>query len=266
MATKQTTIFNDGIKQFQRPSSTTAVTYDSYEQLLQRYDIKSVTGGTPNANGYLSVDDTNPSNVAFIKIYKTDVGGISRAALLESMSRGGTIYMLVTATGSIDATYRILFITDFGTYVSFQVEYVTGGGSIPSWPLNERIDRMDFDSDYPVVLNHGYNYLRVTNNSGRTQPIRLIRPPQLEAGEEVVVEIWTGTGGSSVEVKYELSIGDSSTNGPDSRNIYYPSSTTTNTPLTLAINTRGVVKFMGWYQSATRNGLWVLSASYLAVN
>ena len=112
MATKQTTIFNSGIKQFDRPTSTTNYTYDTYEQLLNRYDINSVTGGTPNANGYLSVDDTDPTNVANIKIYKTDINGTSRATLLESMSRGGTIYMLVTGTGSIDATYKILFITE----------------------------------------------------------------------------------------------------------------------------------------------------------
>ena len=94
MATNKTTIFNNGIKQFQRPSTATSISYKSYQNFLAYptgYRISSTSGTNPSSNGDLSVDSTNPTNVAFIEVRDNSGNGTNNSTFLNNIARGSQI-------------------------------------------------------------------------------------------------------------------------------------------------------------------------------
>lgn len=268
MATDQTTIFNQGIKQFLRPSTVTSISWSPYRNfttLPNGYGISSTSGGNPSSNGQLSVDDTNPTNVAFIEVYDNSGNGANNGAFLNSIVRGSQIRIQQFSTGQ-DIYYDVLFVNDMGSYVQYQVIY-DGGYAGGSFNTASTINTY-FYSDYEYELNHGYNLLTVTNTSTsnpQENNFRMRMPSNMEAGEELIVEILAGSGTTNnVIPSYIYCLnnpsGTSISDFSDEYTIFVPNGTSTNALLTLDSNDRAIMKFLSWYNSSTQNGLILLGA------
>ncbi len=225
-----------------RPASATSVTFDTYEQLLNKYSIISTTGTNPTANGQMSVDDTDPTNVAVIDIYKTDSTGTSRAAILGSMTVSGSLYLLQTGAGSTDAYYRIVNITDNTTYYTFQVTYMSGTGT---WATGT-VDRVDLDSHPYHQLSTGYNRLDVTNNSGVARNFVLAAPANATPGSIVYVELTRSAGGSSITPQYMVRGYNDNILYHKVKNIYLFENSSTATQMSLGVSDKAIIGLSTW--------------------
>lgn len=265
MATNQTTVFNQGIKQFLRPTSATSVTWTPYKAFLaSQYTINSVAGANPSANGHMSVDSSAANNVAFIEYYDVQNGGTNNGAFLNAIKRGATIRVLQTG-GTADEYYRVLYVSDQGSYVNIQVVWESGANG--TFLVSSTTVSYIY-TDYEYELNHGYNLITVTNDSSSNplgNTFRMKMPSDMEAGEELVVEILAGSGTlSNVIPSYIYCLNDPSglliSDFADQYALYVPNGTSTNALLTLDSNDRAVMKFLSWYNSSTQNGLIPLGA------
>ena len=224
-----------------RPASATTVTFDTYEQLNSKYSIISTAGANPTANGQMSVDDTDPTNVAVIDIYKTDTAGTSRAAILGSMTVSGSLYLLQTGTGATDAAYRILSITDNTTYYTFQVNYIpaTGNGT---WATGT-VDQIQLDSHPYYQLSTGYNRLDVTNSSGTARNFILAAPTDATPGSTVYVELTRSAGGDSILPQYMVRGYNDNILYSKIKNVHENSSAT---QMSLGISDKAIIVLSTW--------------------
>lgn len=229
---------------FTRPGSATTVTFDTYEQLNSKYSIISTTGANPTANGQMSVDDTDPTNVAYIDIYKTDNGGTDRSAILGSMTVSGSIYLLQTGAGATDADYRILSITDNTTYYTFQVNYIPASGN-GTWTTGT-IDRIDLDSHPYYQLSTGYNRLDVTNSSGTTRNFILAAPTDATPGSTVYVELTRSAGGGSIIPQYMVRGYNANILYSKIKNIYLFENSSTATQMSLGVSDKAIIVLTTW--------------------
>ena len=263
MATDKTTIFNQGIKQFLRPSTVTSVSWSSYKMFVaNQYNIFSTAGGTPSSNAQMSVDDTDSTNVAFIRIYDTQLNGTNNGTFFNDLAPGSQIRILQTGVGSsADEYYNVLYgANDFGSYVEYQVIWASGNGGTFDAVYT---DVVYVYSDYEYELTQGYNLLTVTNtatsNPGGSS-FRMKMPSSMEAGEELIVEILAGGGTTSNIIPTYIYNLNTSGTPSDINSIYVPNGTSTNALLTLDSNDRAIMKFLSWYNSSTQNGLIPLGA------
>jgi len=227
---------------FTRPGSATSVSFDTYENLLNKYSISSTAGVNPASNGQMSVDDTNPANVAVIDIFKTDNTGTSRATILGSMTVSGSLYMLQTGVGSVDAYYRILSITDNTTYYTFQVNYMTGTGT---WAV-DAVDQLELDSHYYHQLSTGYNRIDVTNNSGQTRNFILAAPTNPDPGATLHIELTRNAGGSAVTPQYMVRGYNDNIAYHKVKNIYLFENSPTASQMSLGASDKAIISLNTW--------------------
>lgn len=246
-----------------RSASATAVSFDTYEQLLSKYSISSTSGANPSANGQISVDDTDPTNVAYIEIYKTDNAGANRAAILGAMTISGSLYLLQTGAGSTDAYYRILSITDNTTYYSFQVQYMSGTGT---WATGT-LDQLLLDSDYVYQLSAGYNRIDVTNNSGVTRNFKFAAPTNAAPDTNIYVELFRASSGGDIVPTYMARGYGDNVLFYRTYDVYVHENSATATKMQLGVSDRAILKFTTWNigSGGQNQGLSLVSADRVIV-
>ena len=188
---------------FTRPGSDTSITYDTYLQTVNTYSVNAVgtNPSAPSSNGDVSIRyavSNIGSNVDRIDVYDSD--GTDRSATLLNLAISGSITLLQVGAGGHTEVYRIISVTDNGSYVSYAVSWVSGDDAAISTITT---DTFTFNADYEYELSTGYNRLLVTNNSNSSaNQLRFAPPAGASAGDEVIVELKVNTGSVNVRPTY----------------------------------------------------------------